>query len=225
MYKNLKAGDIIKFGSYEQDNNAGNGKEKIEWLVLKKADNKALLVSKYILDCQPVNTGSDKDKQKWETCDLREWLSSTFLNGAFTPEERSSIELSHVPADKNTENPGDPNLDPGNSTYDRLFLLSMLEVETYFNSYEARRCAGTPYAKSKGLYVAEYDKTADGELASYWWTRNPAHAMEQTNPFVPPQKTSGMAVVDPAGVMPAYGGLLQQLDTGVRPAMWLCFKD
>lgn len=30
-----KVGDIIKFGHYEQDGNTANGKEEIEWQVLK----------------------------------------------------------------------------------------------------------------------------------------------------------------------------------------------
>lgn len=222
MFKNLKAGDVFKFGSYEQDNNTGNGKEEIEWVVLKKGDNKVLLASKYILDCQPINAVWDKDKYTWEKCELRAWLNSTFLNSAFTPEERSSIQLSYVTADKNTEN---PSLEQGNNTYDRLFLLSMLEVETYFNSDEARRCAGTPYAKSKGLWISENKMTTDGELASYWWTRNTGYTIEQPNPFVHPQTTLGWIFVSHEGRIPVYGGSVGDLDTGVRPAMWLVFKD
>ena len=49
-------GDIITFGSYEQDNNTLNGKENIEWLVLAKEDDRILVTSKYALDCQQYNT-------------------------------------------------------------------------------------------------------------------------------------------------------------------------
>ena len=37
----VKVGDYIKFGAYEQDNNTSNGKEDIEWLVLEVKDGKA----------------------------------------------------------------------------------------------------------------------------------------------------------------------------------------
>ena len=51
-----KPGDIVIFGSYEQDNDESNGTEDIEWLVLAREDNKALLISKYALDVQPLFT-------------------------------------------------------------------------------------------------------------------------------------------------------------------------
>lgn len=46
-----KVGHYVSFGKYEQDNNTSNGKEKIEWLVLEVKDGKALVISKYALDC------------------------------------------------------------------------------------------------------------------------------------------------------------------------------
>ena len=48
--KSFKDFDSVVLGSYEQDGDTTNGKEGIEWLVLKKENNKALLFSKYILD-------------------------------------------------------------------------------------------------------------------------------------------------------------------------------
>ena len=42
----------VTFGTYEQDGNASNGAEPIEWYVLDEKDGKKLLVSKYILDAQ-----------------------------------------------------------------------------------------------------------------------------------------------------------------------------
>lgn len=36
LLEKAKVGDTVVFGSYEQDNNTKNGKEEIEWLVLKK---------------------------------------------------------------------------------------------------------------------------------------------------------------------------------------------
>ena len=57
-----ETGAVVMFGSYEQDNQPDNGAEPIEWLVLAQSEGKALLVSRYALDCQPYNAGKDKLK-------------------------------------------------------------------------------------------------------------------------------------------------------------------
>ena len=76
--KNIKVGDYVNFGTYEQDNNTSNGKEEVEWLVLEVKDGKALIISKYALDCKPYNTGLTG--ATWETCTLRKWLNNNFIN-------------------------------------------------------------------------------------------------------------------------------------------------
>ena len=54
--KTVTVGDIISYGSYEQDADESNGKEPIEWLVLDVDGDKALMISKYGLDAKPYNT-------------------------------------------------------------------------------------------------------------------------------------------------------------------------
>lgn len=44
--------DTIKFGKYPQDSRDKDDKQDIEWIVLDRKDGKALLLSKYILDCK-----------------------------------------------------------------------------------------------------------------------------------------------------------------------------
>ena len=62
-------GNTVYFGRYEQDNNTANGKERIQWRILARDGNYALLLAEYSLDAQPYNTVS-KDVT-WETCTLR----------------------------------------------------------------------------------------------------------------------------------------------------------
>ncbi len=50
-----KVGDIVNFGHYEQDGNTANGKEEIEWEVLKVESDRMLVISKYALDCKKYN--------------------------------------------------------------------------------------------------------------------------------------------------------------------------
>ena len=57
-------GGTVFFGTYEQDNNASNGKEDVEWLVLEKKDNRLLVVSQYGLDSQTYNTGKKEPHGK-----------------------------------------------------------------------------------------------------------------------------------------------------------------
>ena len=72
--------DTITFGSYPQSDVSGNIKDPIEWIVLDKQGDKALLLSKYILDYKWYN---DEFKNiTWESCTLRDRLNVTFYNTA-----------------------------------------------------------------------------------------------------------------------------------------------
>ena len=93
----IRIGDTVNFGWYEQDNNTGNGKEEIEWLVLDKEGKDILLMSYYALDCQQYNTINED--VTWETCSLRKWLNNDFLNTAFDTDQQSMIKDSLVKAD------------------------------------------------------------------------------------------------------------------------------
>ena len=48
----IHVGGTVKYGSYEQDNNTSNGAETIEWTVLDIQGDKALVISKNVLDFQ-----------------------------------------------------------------------------------------------------------------------------------------------------------------------------
>lgn len=155
--KNINTGDTVKFGFYEQDNNQDNGQEEIEWLVLDKQGNKAMLISKYGLDYKKYN--EKKADVTWETCTLRKWLNNEFINEAFTDEQKNKILTTYVKAEKNPEY----DTNPGNDTEDKIFLLSVPEVEWYFKSNDARQCKLTSYADSNGAHNS-------------WWLRSPGNS-------------------------------------------------
>ncbi len=110
------------FGAYEQDGDESNGPEPIEWEILEENGNGIFLVSRYVLDGQPYNT--ERTDVTWERCTLRSWLNDEFLNKAFTKREQEQIRITEV---ANPDNPESVAPD-GNSTRDRIFLLSMAEV-------------------------------------------------------------------------------------------------
>ena len=148
----------IPFGRYPQASKNENA--PIEWLVLKIDGSRALLISKYALDCRQYNTSCAN--VTWETCTLRKWLNGTFLNAAFSESERAMIPTVTVDADKNPS----WSTSPGNSTTDQIFLLSITEVNKYFSSNSARQCQGTAYCYAQGAH-----KAYNGNC--WWWLRSP----------------------------------------------------
>ncbi len=84
-----REGDVVLFGSYEQDNIRSDGAEPIEWLVLDVKSDRMLLLSQYALDSERYHYR--KESVSWDTCSVREWLNTTFYEEAFTRSERRSI--------------------------------------------------------------------------------------------------------------------------------------
>ena len=202
--KNAKVGDIVYFGTYEQDNDTSNGKENIEWRVLAKENNRVLVISDKALDCQPYNS-SYTEEVTWENCSLRKWLNGTFLNKAFSTEEQAQIQNTTVSADNNPQY----STNPGNATTDKVFLLSINEVEKYFNSDEARKCAPTAYAKAQGASTSDTYKTPSGAATCWWWLRSPG------------DDQSSAAYVYFGGDVFELGNYVFSGLNAVRPAMWI----
>ena len=201
--KNIKIGDSYTFGTYEQDNNTSNGKEAIEWTVLDKDGMSLLLVSKQALAWQQYNTSYTD--VTWENCTLRKWLNGTFLKNAFSTEEQAQIQNTTVSADNNPQY----STNPGNATTDKVFLLSINEVEKYFNSNEARKCAPTAYAEAQGVWTSDTYKTPSGAATCWWWLRSPGSNQDEA---------AGVYVDGSVG---EYGRNVNHVHGAVRPAMWI----
>ena len=202
--KSVEAGDTVTFGTYEQDDNISNGKEDIEWLVLAKEENKIFVISDKALDCKLYDTSYTS--VTWETCSLRAWLNNDFFNTAFDAAEKKMIMNTKVSADKNPEY----DTDPGNETTDKLFLLSISEVTEYFDDDESRKCVPTAYAKARGAYTSNRNKTVSGEETCWWWLRSPGDIQ------------STVAFINYDGSVYKFGSsAYRNYDDAVRPAMWI----
>lgn len=197
LMRKAAVGDKIAFGTYEQDNDTSNGAEDIEWLVLAKENNKILVISDKALDRQLY----DNADVRWENCSLRKWLNDSFINAAFSEEERALIQSTTVSADKNPEY----STDPGTATTDKVFLLSINEAEKYFNSDEARKCAPTAYAKARGAL------TSVGDAKTWWWLRSPGRSQKYA------------AIVSIGGWVYYRGYGVNYDNVSVRPALWISF--
>ncbi|MCD7958037.1 MAG: DUF6273 domain-containing protein [Ruminococcus sp.] len=147
----IQEGDIITFGSY-------HGKA-IDWLVLEIMDNKMFLISCEILSSKPYHIA--REDVTWETCSLRKWLNKSFLNEAFSEEERNRISVTTLENPDNVEY----NVHGGNDTEDQLFLLGMNDMK----------------------YIDAQQRSVKG----WWWLRSPgctqcrAAAVNTTGEFDP----------------------------------------
>ena len=190
-------GYIYRFGTYEQDNDTANGPEDIEWLIVKKDGNRALLLSKDALDCRPYHTG--QSDVTWETCELRSWLNGTFYNTAFSADEQKRIQTVTVTADKNTEY----TTSQGKDTEDKIFLLSEKETLAYLNSDYARKCAATQYAIAQGAYQ-------NNDSGCCWWWLRTAGA-----------ENNSVILIFHLGFVLNDGSEVDHSRIAVRPAMWI----
>lgn len=190
-------GDTVRFGSCEQDGNTSNGKEAIEWIVIDKKDGKVLLLSKYVLDCMPY---SRSNKFTWSESDLLEHLNGNFLPNAFTDEEQAHILTSTLAADKNPKH----NTPAGKSTEDKIFILSLSEMETYFPEPSDRVCAPTKQAKSHGAKTNVSSCT--------YWLRTPGAEVSGR---------TGVCYINFNGAFNYAGFSPDTAEIGYRPAMWI----
>ncbi len=165
----VKPGDTVILGRYEQDNKSGNGLEPIEWIVLETEEGNALLLSKYVLDCLPYN--NDKAETTWANSSLRAWLNQDFYDAAFSKEEAGMI----IEAKTSNGEEQQPIQDgwegkPGENTEDRVWLLSYREIKVLLNTTKA---LGTEYANDKGAKAGFFGAEAN------WYTRSVGKKQDQ----------------------------------------------
>ena len=200
-------GDTVTFGHYEQDNDADNGAEPIEWqvLLIDEEAGSALLIALDALDCQPYHTkGGQVD---WADSTIRAWLNDAFLNTAFTPEEQERILLTEVDNSKAQTN--QKYTKGSDNTLDKVFLLSYAEVLRFTATYLVTQCCPTQYANARGAFVYRDKYEVNGRNACQWWLRTPG------------QDRRFAAYVHHSGELMDFGQSITQSNFGVRPCCWV----
>lgn len=194
-----RVGEIIKLGSYEQD--GLSGADAIEWKVLGFEDGRALLLSRYALEAKPFH---DSDGSvTWEESSLRAWLNGSFYDSAFSDSEKARI---HEVLNSNPDNPVSGTAS-GNDTQDKIFLLSISEVEQYLPRDFFRRCSATDHAKENGVDIRVYADKSNGNIR--WWLRSQGFSAEN------------ISIVTPYGIIFRKGYSANDDSIAVRPALWL----
>ena len=128
-------GNTVLFGKQ-------NG-QPIAWQVMDENGKFRMLLAKAPVAQQPYN--ERYLDTSWQTCTLRKWLNGPFVRETFTMEEQTRILATRV---ENLPNPK-YYTNAGAGSVDKLFILSLDEVEKYLPT-DALRAAG-----------------------SWWWLRSP----------------------------------------------------
>ena len=198
---NVQVGGKVQFGQYPQ---GANGEmQPLVWRVLAVENGRALLITDKLIDCVKYN--EKRLDVTWETCTLRKWMNSDFISKAFSSSQQAQITAVTNP------NPNNPKYGTkgGNATQDRIFALSIDEVNKYFRDDDDRMAAPTGYAKKQGCYVSDGYSLPSGEKTGCWWLRSPGDFSNYA------------ANVYYDGFVYQNGNFVDNNYVAVRPAFWL----
>ena len=205
-----KYGDIVTIGAYEQDTNEKNGKEPIEWMVIKKMPGKVLVVSKYVLERMPFEDDESVNSVTYPDSTVCTWLNGTFYEEAFTEAEKAMIPLTKI-VTTYVEDYEKHTVD----SEDHVFLPSYDEVNKYIASREGSLQIGSPTEalKATGVYVWDNSDQENPTPGVGWMMRDSG------------ESTYRYADVDGSGYLSRdYGEDINDRN-GVRPAMWIVFNE
>ena len=121
----VKVGELLGFGSFEQDNDAADGVEPIQWRILDAQGERITLISVDTL----LGRAIDEAGKAWADSALRGYLNGEFLQSAFTEEEHALL-LSNADGDSVT-------------------ILTEAEAEALFQTAEDRQSRLTQAAEAE----------------------------------------------------------------------------
>jgi hypothetical protein len=184
--------------------------DEIDWLVLDAKDGKVLLLSEKVLEQRPYNI--EEKGITWEQCTLRKYLNNEFYNNLGTAKVAIAT----------TNNQNNNNLwsstNGGNITQDKVFLLSLEEVDYYFGDssdyISKRRKHWNGNSRGDGWCVFNSHNSSRvakdmNNKSCGWWLRSPGDGL-----------LVATYVVN-EGYVAVGGNRVHKSDGGVRPAIWL----
>ena len=197
---NFRVGSIIQFGG-------------LDWRVLEMQGNKALIITENVIEQRLYN--AEGKEVTWETSSLRKYLNDEFY-AKFKSEEQAQIAETKISTSNNLWY----GTKGGADTTDKMFLLSIEEVDKYFGN------SGDYLNKVRKEYQDGSWKPADNgygvsnandnnriamynNAASVWWLRTPGDPSQNA------------AIVFRDGRVSVNGLLVLYDHIGVRPALWL----
>lgn len=193
----LRYTDIFELGSYAQ---SGPRPAPLRWRVLRRNADYVLAICERCIAYQQMSEIAFM--YSWSNSEIRKWLNYTFLDEAFTQDEQRLILSVSNPNPHNYEQ----NTAGEKNTVDKVFLLSMDEVKSYFRS-DADRLVRPTMNVFRLLHYS-----SGPEQPIEWWLRTPGKAMPGTTFAL------GAATVSSQGFVSAYGDDADA-HNGIRPAI------
>lgn len=215
-----------------------NKETPIEWIVLENDGSRVTLLSKYILDNIPyhpfINEDYTSPSPTWENSYIREWLNNDFYNVAFTETEKAYIQITTCVNEDNKffGMPGGNNVltkpgkagypAGGNDTEDKVYLLSLGEIEDYFgittedySRVYSNRELGITAEIDHETYVTLCNEKSGGILSTEYISGNVCRWL---------LRSPGLFGYYPAevgcdGYVNMEGYLHENYDSGVRPVI------
>ena len=189
-------GGIVTFGTYPQVKYSAES-APIEWKVLDVQGDKALVISDKVLEM--VRFNEKYADTTWAGSILRSWMNGEFYDKAFSESEKAAIQATKISTPDNAKY----GTKGGEDTEDKVFALSVEELEKYFPEAAARRAEPTGHATEDGVYT--YTETG----YTIWWLRSPGYVQ-----YAASRVSVGGAVSDMI-----YDDV--RAHRGARPAMWI----
>lgn len=215
-------GGIIYFAGYD-------------WFILEQQDDKMLILSEKVIKKRPYHW--EEVEITWENCDMRHYLNGEFISSLPESDRKRIIEVEN----ENTDNPW-YGTSGGNTTRDRVFLLSIDEVIRYFGDSGQKKNRpqnpGFTWLKDEYLFYLsdQYNinrRAVDNTgVVVHWWLRSPGankriaaivYGKDKNDEFDHGDISvcgAGGAWIDGHMVFDEGSGGLT-CEHGVRPALWI----
>ncbi len=189
-FSSARPGDILWLGI-----------DPLPWLVLENKDRQILFISRYVIDCKPY-TNFYSGYTTWGRSSCRLKLHTEYIHHIFTDREKDMMVTVYIDDEDDSLSFAET---PRRKQADKLFFLSVKEVEKYFRSERDRLALFTKHSTRTPMWTV-FDNYA------YWWLRSPGnHPIEK------------MYVRD--GVITSANSIVNGDDCfdyfGVRPAMYM----
>ena len=219
-FSGIRTGDIVRMGSYVQDDPAK--REPIEWQVLtvNKKAGQALLLSVRALDAVAFGEGGNTEEYNrvglnWENSAVRNWLNGDFYAAVFSDTEKDRILETAL---RTKDRAGSHHTD------DRVFLLNAQEAMRYLRTAKGMACKPTAYTLAK---LRQDSQAVSPEGYCCWMLRELVRVPGKNAPGGQTQRTGNeVGYVNQNHALRLFyqwvGCPVWQYDLcAIRPAMWI----
>ena len=218
--------DALVLGEYDLDKD--NKKEGIEWICLDVQDDKALLLSKYVIDEIPFHEDVENPTM-WDNSMIRKWLNTEFIDNSFSETEQNAILTSSISSREieSVYSPIQMIYTKEVATEDRIFLLSVADYLTYFPiegydyngayAHSVEGIADVLYETNQSHVITQENLEPISDIKEYTQdligAKGASWSLRDTS-----TRYSSVHDIDSLGAI--YPSPISSL-SGVRPAMWV----